>query len=94
MSGHTPGPWYVREVGEGMPPLVQRRGSGGFQVKDTDLVRAMADARLIADAPVMREAIDDIRRVMEWHANGEASADFVVGWVRGVLQRLEERRQS
>lgn len=54
------------------------------------LTYAFIDAK--ADILALHEAIDDIRRVMERHERGEANANFVVGWVRGVLKRIEEQR--
>lgn len=84
----TPGPWrFVPWHIEEGPPAV--RCAEGWIVATT---AKDEDARLIADAPVMREAIDDISSVMEQHDAGGANADFVVGWVRGVLKRLEEQR--
>lgn len=59
MSGHTPGPWrllpriepYVKH------PIVQRGDSGGFFVQDEDAERGDADARLIAAAPDLADAL-------------------------------------
>jgi hypothetical protein len=88
VSAYTPGPWrFVPWHIEEGPPAV--RCAEGWIVATT---AKDEDARLIADAPVMREAIDDIRRVMERHERGEANANFVVGWVRGALKRLEDQR--
>lgn len=62
MSKHTPGPWVAREVsGAGWP------GQRGFaidfnedQEQIVDFVYEEADARLIAAAPDMFEALDNI----------------------------------
>ena len=57
---HTPGPWMFVPAG-GVAwneyPIVQRQSAGGFQVVDADKERATADARLIAAAPELLEAL-------------------------------------
>lgn len=58
MSGHTPGPWRLSDDTDiGFYPAVQRGRSGGFEVRDSDKDRALADARLIAAAPELLEAL-------------------------------------
>ena len=62
MSKHTPGPWIVREVsGAGWP------GQRGFaidynaeQEQIVDFVYEEADAHLIAAAPELLEAIEEL----------------------------------
>ncbi len=54
----TPGPWRYLPGGQGQEyPIVQRGRSGGFVVADEDIVRAHADALLIAAAPRMSDAL-------------------------------------
>ena len=51
---HTPKPWHVGHCGSGV--YVQRGDSGGFIVEGCN---AEADAKLIAQAPNMLDAIKD-----------------------------------
>lgn len=67
MSGHTPGPWKwlpeeTRLVEEGVGPVLspwwnEETGENGIEV-------SAADARLIAAAPEMLEALEEIEREM------------------------------
>jgi hypothetical protein len=55
---HTPGPWTYREGYRGTEEYVVQRGhEGGFVVEGLSKERAEADARLIAAAPEMLEAL-------------------------------------
>lgn len=98
MSGHTPGPWRRGNACNSIvadEPTGEIGGSDVVEYYGGHLVaESVADRNIpiIVAAPLMRDAIDDISSVMERHARGEVNADFVVGWVRGVLKRLEEQR--
>jgi hypothetical protein len=75
MSKHTPGPWRCRIAPYGEKdgaPIVQRGTSGGFSVLDHDIKRANADARLIAAAPELYEALEAITKRLEFKNSDEA----------------------
>lgn len=62
----TPAPWRVVPRGSGRGgPLVVRGGEGGFMVAGLSPEREDADARLIAAAPDMAEALAEIIAVAE-----------------------------
>lgn len=98
MSAHTPGPWRRGNACNSIvadEPTGEIGGSDVVEYYGGHLVaESVADRNIpiIVAAPLMRDAIDDIRSVMERHERGEINADFVVGWVRGVLKRLGEQR--
>jgi hypothetical protein len=55
---HTPGPWrYLPGDGLAWRPSVQRATEGGFVVQGSSREREEADARLIAAAPDLLEAL-------------------------------------
>jgi hypothetical protein len=53
----TPGPWHLMPRREDRPPVVQRGHEGGFVVSGVTASREDADARLIASAPELFEAL-------------------------------------
>jgi hypothetical protein len=58
---HTPGPWrYLPGDGLEWRTSVQRGTEGGFVVRGTSREREEADARLIAAAPELLEALKEI----------------------------------
>ena len=57
MSKHTPGPWRLAWVPEGVKPIVQRGKEGWFEVCGMSAEREHADAHLIAAAPDLLEAL-------------------------------------
>lgn len=67
MSKHTPGPWRYASANAGNLWFVQRGKSGGFVVEAEDAENALADARLIAAAPEMLEAL---KRAKQFIQNG------------------------
>ena len=57
---HTPGPWsYLAGDGLAWRPSVQRATEGGFVVVGLSRNREEADAKLIAAAPELLEALKD-----------------------------------
>ena len=73
MSAHTPGPWRFIERAHGMRPSVQRGGEGGFQVIGKTQEREDADARLIASAPDLLDALEACAAELKewaWAAEG------------------------
>lgn len=71
---HTPGPWEIVEYGDDdLPNLVIHRGKTENRIcfmatpgSHGDPGRIEADARLIAAAPDMLEALREILRVRDW----------------------------
>lgn len=64
---HTPGPWSVDyEVSEDGPMIVNRTGVCFVQVYSVK-GKAKHDAHLIAAAPEMLEALEDVKRYCEDH---------------------------
>lgn len=57
---HTPGPWRYEAGRDGRPPYVIRRTEGGFVVVGMTADRQEADARLIAAAPELLEALQKL----------------------------------
>lgn len=57
MNKHTPGPWRVIPRDGKFPNAVQRGRQGGFEVRGLDNETEDADARLIASAPDLLEAL-------------------------------------
>lgn len=63
---HTPGPWTAERI---MGNYVIRSENGVF--KNIALVPAgPTDARLIAAAPELLEALKKVAQSLEWHAHG------------------------
>lgn len=58
MSGHTPGPWRFEPGDKFTKPYVVRGREGGFQVMGLSTEREEADAKLIAAAPDLLEALE------------------------------------
>ena len=86
---HTPGPWLWCETKWGIH--VQRRQEGGFPVIGTSRKQERADARLIAKAPEMYEAL----RYLSAECLGVADmAREVIGNTNANIlhQRAEEAR--
>lgn len=65
---HTPGPWRVIGPYSGGHYSVQRGKEGGFIVTGTSTEREEADARLIAAAPDLMEALHVVRISVGWLA--------------------------
>ncbi|MFY2945848.1 hypothetical protein ACOTJB_23805 [Achromobacter xylosoxidans] len=59
-TNHTPGPWRYEAGRDGRPPYVIRRTEGGFVVVGMTADRQEADARLIAAAPELLEALQKL----------------------------------
>ena len=58
---HTPGPWrYLPGDGLAWRPSVQRATEGGFVVQGSSREREEADAKLIAAAPDLLEALQHL----------------------------------
>lgn len=57
---HTPGPWRYEAGRDGRPPYVIRGTEGGFVVVGMTADRQEADARLIAAAPELLQALEAI----------------------------------
>lgn len=74
MSAHTPGPWIYRKVDDKFAPIVQRGAEGGFSVHALTDSRADADARLIAAAPELLEAL---KLMVDWHAKRDEHNAFL-----------------
>ncbi len=64
MSGNTPGPWTFVPREEYRGPLVQRGREGGFYVQGSSERREDADARLIASAPMLLEALIEAEKYL------------------------------
>ena len=57
---HTPAPWRHEPGRDGKPPYVVRGSEGGFVVMGLTAERQEADAALIAAAPDIFKALDDL----------------------------------
>lgn len=57
---HTPAPWRHEPGRDGKPPYVVRGSEGGFVVMGVTAERQEADAALIAAAPDLYHALDDL----------------------------------
>lgn len=86
--GHTPGPWqidgsFIRAVpgddeyrGEIVASVVESPADGGGSIADSN-------ARLIAAAPALAEALREAECVIRWavqEAEGRVKAEMVGGW--------------
>ena len=60
MNAFTPGPWRYRKGDNLSCPYVIRGTEGGFAVMGLSRSREEADARLIAAAPELLEALQEI----------------------------------
>jgi hypothetical protein len=80
---YTKGPWNAYPFADQW--IVQRGNSGGFAVKDENIVRAEADAHLIAAAPDLLEACK------EWVAIDGAEVGLAEGLLRwnGMVSKME-----
>ena len=66
MSAHTPGPWQVGAPSPDIQATATVRDSNGWDVAHCFGQQAAQNARLIAQAPAMLDAISEI--VAEWDA--------------------------
>lgn len=78
----TPGPWAVRESSLGVS-VVCPNGEVVFHESDKRMPGVMGDAHLIAAAPELLEALDEL-------ANGYAGNR----WDVGLMLRLEKARAA
>jgi hypothetical protein len=80
---HTPGPWFAHNIGLGP------NGEGPFTYPlGTDPDKAAANARLIAAAPDMLEALENI--IMCSDANDSASLANAVADALVIVAKIKE----
>ncbi len=76
MKKHTPGPWYRGEVDNSIY-IWEEGGDGGFiaevSSEDTDAETLVANARLIAAAPELLEALELCRKALDFPSVHSAS---------------------
>ena len=92
MAKHTPAPWTVEEYGDDeSPSLVIHKGTAtrvcfmATPGSHGDPARIEADARLIAAAPEMVEALKDLARLCE-------AVRYSVGLGKSQLDRIEKAK--
>ena len=83
--GHTPGPWIIDAH-----PVTQKRlvvGAGDWVAvcSERGEEEAQANARLIAAAPELLEALEAIQRAFNDHLARRATNDELIGWLDGYL---------
>ena len=84
MSNHTPGKWEVREtepVDTGLDKLVRVKGRN----KPIAWAYALGDARLIAAAPDMLEALEDVYADIFLHENDRRHTK-----IRKIIERIKD----
>lgn len=93
MSKHTPGNWYVDEHPDGLRVLTDDARSTIIcqQIGPVSNDSAQADARLIAAAPMLLEALE---AVMRWMPVYPASAVGIVGGRSSYAAALEKARAA
>lgn len=89
MSKHTKGPWVW--INSNMSEMRAGRLFGESElVLDADpgiFVRSIDDAKLIAAAPELLEALEDVTRILE-------AMRYTAGLGKNQLQRLEQARAA
>jgi hypothetical protein len=91
MNKHTPGPWEVSKLGNGLYILGDRR-PGSAQVVATvggsSQANLEANARLVAAAP---ELLAQLKALIKADVGGEAGPDYyrLVSEAVGLLARVE-----
>lgn len=86
---HTPGPWYFGIPSGTGNPFVQRGRSGGFTVVAFDVESAIADARLIAAAPELLEALKSAREELEQIAMAEIGEPYNNLQINAAITKAE-----
>lgn len=106
MSKHTPGPWkHVGQTGDGKRQLVEsanddswERCSAEIDSDDCDHDMAIANARLIAAAPELLDALEGLldARDTDWEeaAEGDPDSDEGKAWLSAVKQAYEAVRKA
>lgn len=94
MSAHTPGPWQQVFFSDGINICVDRDGMTGETVAQVfpmssaeNGVETDANARLIAAAPEMLEALCETTRLLEWFAGHDARAVEACTAARAALAK-------
>jgi hypothetical protein len=93
MTKHTPGPWYAWNIQLGP----EGKGPYSFPL-GRDSETAAANARLIAAAPEMLEALREMMNhyapgtleQADWVFNGNSQTDKVLRHARAVLAKVSE----
>lgn len=96
MTGHTPGPWEVGEItdGEGRPISYEAIIYGGDDDEAEIYVRgirARDDARLIAAAPEMLEALKEARRQLELYEESATGETYNSPQINAAIAKAEGR---
>jgi len=86
---HTPAPWTYRPAGNFKYPIVQRGDEGGFVVSGLSSSRQEADARLIAAAPDLLEAL---RSVLSDYEASPCPMRDVVAQARAAIAKATEAK--
>lgn len=100
MSGHTPGPWYadpskrvkgfaVTHDGEPNPLAIALRKPKNSYSKGIPDTKALANARLIAAAPELLEALEELLQLIEierpdWQHTEQHRARAALAKARGT----------
>ena len=107
MSGHTPGPWEIRYAANGCPYTITTTASGNFDKMPgrvgSQILRwgsfmlpssaeARANARLIAAAPELLEALEQIAAPAMVPLDQLPDADQPNGWRDVAVERIELAR--
>ena len=100
---HTPGPWFVREVNDGIRPKVFVTREFGCEVPpkfyvaflpEMDGGGSLADARLIAEAPAMLAALREALAPLEsfdCEMENEEPMPIIVK-IRSIIARIDTGR--
>ena len=88
MSAYTPGPWFIEATSRiGHHAVID---GDGFTICNPSPM-GEANARLIANAPALADALRATLRCLEWHAerHGVGMDAKIVADARALLARIE-----
>ena len=95
---HTPGPWNLSKSGDGKSITIgEGQSSWGTRVgevyrDDIDSDEADANARLIAAAPEMLEALIDAYKIIRRHENPDLPGSAELRSIKALIERATGRK--
>jgi hypothetical protein len=92
MGEHTPGPWEYRapEKEEVWGPAIYASGAYDRHMEPLAAATTEADARLIAAAPDLLAALEEIDSDNEWQTCGDSCVEFARPRIRAAIAKAKD----